>query len=74
MADVTALVLVPLDRWRVGGPIYVIGMIDRWAWLAHSPQMCCFYHFYIVVVCWGLLLSIEIGSTWNRLRTDLGPT
>ena len=35
MADVTALVLVPLDRWRVGGPIYVIGMIGRWAWLAH---------------------------------------
>ena len=42
MDDVTALVLVPLDRWRVGGPIYVIGMIDRWAWLAHGPQMCCF--------------------------------
>ena len=20
----------------------VIGMIDRWAWLAHGPQMCCF--------------------------------
>jgi len=42
MADVTALVLVPLDRWCVGGPIYVIGMIGRWAWLAHWPQMCCF--------------------------------
>ena len=26
----------------MGGPIYVIGMIDRWAWLAHGPQMCCF--------------------------------
>ena len=25
MADVTSLVLVPLDRWCVGGPIYVIG-------------------------------------------------
>ena len=35
MADVTALVLVPLDGWRVGGPIYVIGMIGMWAWLAH---------------------------------------
>ena len=42
MADGIALVLVPLDRWRVGGPIYVIGMTDRWAWLAHGPQMCCF--------------------------------
>ena len=39
MADVTALVLVPLDRWRVVKPIYVIGMIDRWAWLAHGLQM-----------------------------------
>ena len=37
-----ALVLMSLDRWRVSGPIYVIGMIDRWAWLAHGPQMCCF--------------------------------
>ena len=36
------LVLMSLDRWRVGGPIYVIGMIDRWAWLAHGPQMCCY--------------------------------
>ena len=71
MADVTALVLVPLDRWCVGGPIYVIGMIDRWAWLAHGPQMCCFLPLlhcsvtvlYYSVLCWGLLLSIEIGST-----------
>ena len=42
LADVTALVLVPLDRWRVGGPIYIIGMTDRWAWLAHGPKVCCF--------------------------------
>ena len=35
MADVTALGLVPLDGWRVGGPIYVMGMIGMWAWLAH---------------------------------------
>ena len=48
MADFTALVLVPLDRWRMGGPIYVIRMIDRWAWLAHGRQMYCFYHFYVV--------------------------
>ena len=45
MADVTALVLVPLDRWRVGGPIYAIGMIDRRMWLAHGPQMCVFTTF-----------------------------
>ena len=71
MADVTALVLVPLDRWRVGGPIYVIGMIDRWAGPAYGPQMCCFlplFHcsvdvLYYSVLCWGLLLSIEVGST-----------
>ena len=24
------------------GPFYVIWMIDRWAGLAHAPQMCCF--------------------------------
>ena len=42
MASDIALVLVPLDRWRMGGPIYVIEMTDRWAWLAHGPQMCCF--------------------------------
>ena len=71
MADVTALVMVLLDSWRVGGPIYVIGMIDRWAWLAHGPQMCCFLpllHCSLAVLgdsvlCWGLLLSIEVGST-----------
>ena len=28
------------DRERVGGAFYVAAMIDRWAWLAHSPQMC----------------------------------
>ena len=26
----------------MGGPIHVIGMTDRWVWLAHGPQMCCF--------------------------------
>ena len=57
LADVTALVLVPLDRWRVGGPIYVIGMIDRWAWLAHGPQMCCFLpvlHCSVVVLYYSM--------------------
>ena len=39
MADVTAVVQMSLDRWRMGGPIYVIRMIDRWAWFAHGPQM-----------------------------------
>ena len=45
----------------MGGPVYGIGMIDRWAWLAHGgPLMCCFYHvfrsFYVVAwLYWGLL-------------------
>ena len=56
MADVTPLVLVSLDECRVGGPIYVNGMIDRWAWLAHGLQMCCFYHFYIVA--WLYCISV----------------
>ena len=43
--DVTALVVVSLDRGRVGGPFYVILVIDRWAWPAHGSQMCCFLLF-----------------------------
>ena len=79
MADGIPLLPVQWLLGYVGGPIYVIGMIDRWAWLAHGPQMCCFLPLlhcsvavlYYSVLCWGLLLSIEIGL---RLRTDLGPT
>ena len=26
----------------MSGHIYVIEIIDKWAWLAHSPQMYCF--------------------------------
>ena len=71
MADGKPLLPVQWLLGYVGGPIYVIGMIDRWAWLAHGPQMCCFLPLlhcsvvvlYYSVLCWGLLLSIEIGST-----------
>jgi len=65
IADVTALVLVPLDRWCVGGPIYVIGMIGRWAWLAHWPQMCCFLPLLHCSVEFELiLLGRDAGQSW----------
>ena len=55
----------------MGNGRVVLGMIDRWAWLAHGPQMCCFLPLlhcnvdvlHYSMLCWGLLLSIEIGST-----------
>ena len=30
MADVTTLVLVSLDRWRMGGPIYSVNVSNSW--------------------------------------------
>ena len=38
----------------MGGPIYVNWMTDRWAWLAHGPQMCCFLP---VLHCSGVVLG-----------------
>ena len=45
MGGVRALVEEPLNKWRGGGPFYVILVIGRWAWPAHGPQMYCFYRF-----------------------------
>ena len=33
----------------IGGPLYVIWMIDRWAWLAHRMRVYCFHRFFGVL-------------------------
>ena len=57
IADVTDLIEVSLDRWRVGCPSYAIVRIDRWVWLAHGPQICWFSPFFSVSTLYGVCIE-----------------